>query len=271
MLQVDNVSFTYDRHRRAQSGRDSRPAYVLEGISFLIDRGTIIGLLGPNGSGKTTLLRIIDGMLKPQSGRVLINGENVATMPRRALARRMAVVPQETHAAFDFSALDIVLMGRYAHLGRLQLEGPDDLRIAREAMAATGTAALEARVFDTLSGGEKQRVIIAGALAQASDILLLDEPTASLDLGYQLDIAALLRSLNRERRTTMLLSTHDLNLAAAICTELVLVRAGRIVAAGPTSRVLTADTVRRLYDVDADVQPHVRAGHLTVVPIARLH
>jgi len=271
LLQVDNVSFTYDRHRRARSGRDSWQPYVLEGISFLIDRGTIIGLLGPNGSGKTTLLRIIDGMLKPQSGRVLIDGENVATMPRRALARRMAVVPQETHAAFDFSALDIVLMGRYAHLGRLQLEGPDDRRIAREAMAATGTAALEARVFDTLSGGEKQRVIIAGALAQASDILLLDEPTASLDLGYQLDIAALLRSLNRERRTTMLLSTHDLNLAAAICTELVLVRAGRVVAAGPTSRVLTADTVRRLYDVDADVQPHVRAGHLTVVPIARLH
>jgi len=202
---------------------------------------------------------------------VLIDGEAVATMPRRALARRVAVVPQETHAAFDFSALDIVLMGRYAHLGPLQLEGPDDLNIARDAMAATGTSALESRIFDTLSGGEKQRVVIASALAQASDILLLDEPTASLDLRYQLDIASLLRSLNRERRTTMLLSTHDLNLAAALCSEIVLLRDGRVVAAGPTSRVLTADAVRLLYDVEADVQPHARAGHLTVVPIARPH
>ena len=124
------------------------------------------------------------------------------------------MVPQETHSTFDFSVLDIVLMGRYPHLGPFELEGPDDLRIAREALAATGTTALERRAFDTLCGGEKQRVVIAGALAQASDILLLDEPTASLDLRYQLEIAALLTTLNRDRGTTMVLSTHDLNLAA---------------------------------------------------------
>jgi iron complex transport system ATP-binding protein len=269
LLLVDNVSFTYDTQRRPNAGAGAARAAVLADVSCSIKGGAIVGLLGPNGSGKTTLLRLIDGMLRPQSGQVSIDGENVATMTRRALARRVAVVPQETHTAFDFSALDIVLMGRYAHLRPLQLEGPDDLRIAREAMAATGTAALESRVFDTLSGGEKQRTVIASALAQASDILLLDEPTASLDLRYQLDIASLLRSLNRERGTTMLLSTHDLNLAAAVCSELVLLRAGRIVAAGPTSQVLTADAVRLLYDVEADVQPHARAGHLTVVPIAR--
>jgi iron complex transport system ATP-binding protein len=268
VLQLDNISFSYDAVRRSNASARGQRTRVLDDVSFSIRDGAIVGLLGPNGSGKTTLLRIIDGMLTPQSGRVSIDGLNVAAMPRRALARRIAVVPQDTHAAFDFSALDIVLMGRYAHLGRLQLEGADDLRIAREAMAATATAALESRVFDTLSGGEKQRVVIAGALAQASDILLLDEPTASLDLRYQLDIASLLRSLNRERGTTMLLSTHDLNLAAALCSDLVLLRDGRIVAAGATESVLTADAVRLLYDVEADVQPHARAGHLTVVPIA---
>jgi cobalamin transport system ATP-binding protein len=258
LVQVDNVSFAYEGTQ-----------HVLRDVAFEIRRGGMVGLLGPNGSGKSTLLRIIDGMLKPASGRVLIDGEDVSTLTRRELARRVAVIPQETHTAFDFSALDIVLMGRYAHLGPLQLEGADDLRIARQAMTATGTAQLESRSFDTLSGGEKQRVVIAGALAQTSDVLLLDEPTASLDLRYQLDIAALLVTLNRDRGTTMLLSTHDLNLAAAVCSELVLLRGGRALAAGPTHSVLTTSTVRQLYDVEAEVQPHARAGHLVVVPIGR--
>ena len=258
MVQVDNVSFAYEGTQ-----------HVLRDVAFEIRRGGMVGLLGPNGSGKSTLLRIIDGMLKPASGRVLIDGEDVSKLTRRALARRVAVIPQETHTAFDFSALDIVLMGRYAHLGPLQLEGADDLRIARQAMTATGTAQLESRSFDTLSGGEKQRVVIAGALAQTSDVLLLDEPTASLDLRYQLDIAALLLTLNRDRGTTMLLSTHDLNLAAAVCSELVLLRGGRALAAGPTHTVLTTSTVRQLYDVEAEVQLHARAGHLVVVPIGR--
>jgi iron complex transport system ATP-binding protein len=258
LVQVDNVSFAYEGTQ-----------HVLRDVAFEIRRGAMVGLLGPNGSGKSTLLRIIDGMLKPASGRVLIDGEDVSKLTRRALARRVAVIPQETHTAFDFSALDIVLMGRYAHLGPLQLEGADDLRIARQAMTATGTAQLESRSFDTLSGGEKQRVVIAGALAQTSDVLLLDEPTASLDLRYQLDIAALLLTLNRDRGTTMLLSTHDLNLAAAVCSELVLLRGGRALAAGPTHTVLTTSTVRQLYDVEAEVQLHARAGHLVVVPIGR--
>src|SRR5581483_10522962 len=154
------------------------------------------------------------------------------TLSRRDIARRIAVVPQETHAAFDFSVLEIVLMGRYPHLGTLQLEGERDVSIAREALAATGTAALEARRFATLSGGEKQRVVIAGALAQASDILLLDEPTASLDLGFQLEIGALLTRLNHERGVTMVLSTHDLNFAAAVCSQLVLISGGRIIGDG---------------------------------------
>jgi ABC-type cobalamin/Fe3+-siderophores transport system ATPase subunit len=142
--------------------------------------------------------------------------------------------------------------------------------IAREALTATGTAHLEARLFSTLSGGERQRVVIAGALAQTSDVLLLDEPTASLDLGYQFEIAALLKRLNAERRTTMVVSTHDLNFAASLCTRLVLLLNGRCVAQGATSDVLTAANIRAVFGMDADVQFHPRAGHLTVVPVARV-
>jgi iron complex transport system ATP-binding protein len=160
-------------------------------------------------------------------------------------------------------------MGRHPHLGVFEVEGPADLAAAREALAATGTAHLEGRDFGTLSGGEKQRVIIAAALAQSSDILLLDEPTASLDLGYQLEIAALLRGLNRDRGITMVISTHDLNLAADMCRDLVLIRQGRVIAAGPTADVLTAQHIQALYDVEADVQLHPAAGHLMVVPIRR--
>jgi iron complex transport system ATP-binding protein len=143
-------------------------------------------------------------------------------------------------------------MGRYPHLGPFELERAADQDIAREALMATGTAALEARAFATLSGGEKQRVIIASALAQASEMLLLDEPTASLDLGYQFEIAALLRRLNTERRTTMVVSTHDLNLAAALCEHIVLLKGGRVLANGPTKDTLTADNIRAVRR-DADV------------------
>ena len=225
MLGIDSVSFAYER-----GGRHRPPTLVLDDLSFEVARGSIVGLLGPNGSGKTTLLRILAGMLPPRTGRVTLDGEPVGRLTRRDLARRLAVVPQDTHPAFDFPVLDIVLMGRYPHLGAFALEGAADLEIARDALTATGTAELESRPFSTLSGGEKQRVVIASALAQASDVLLLDEPTASLDLGYQFEIAALLRRLNRERGVTMVVSTHDLNLAAALCGRVVLLKQGRMVA-----------------------------------------
>jgi iron complex transport system ATP-binding protein len=253
MLDAAGVWFGYERRHR--HGRSERAGYVLEDVSVSVPSGAIVGLLGPNGSGKTTLLKVLAGTLVPARGRVLLDGAAVGALSRRELARRIAVVPQETHSAFDFSAFEP--------------DGADDLAIAREALAATGTAALEARPFATLSGGEKQRVVIAGALAQASHVLLLDEPTASLDLGFQLEIAALLARLNRERRVTMMVSTHDLNLAATLCTELVLLKSGRVLAHGPTERVLNAANVRALYGVDADVTRHPRAGRLTVVPLGR--
>jgi iron complex transport system ATP-binding protein len=258
MLHAANLSFAYRRGAKA-----------LDDVSVTVPRGGIVGLIGPNGSGKTTLVKLLNGSLKPSDGSVSLDGVALSTLSRRDLARRIAVVPQETQVTFDFSALEIVIMGRYAHLGAFALEGPDDIAIARRALAATGTEALASRQFSTLSGGEKQRVVIAGALAQSSDILLLDEPTTALDVGFQFEIAALLMRLNRDHGTTMVVSTHDLNLAAMLCTELVLVKAGRVVAHGATESVLTSENIRRLYGVDADVTFHPRAGHLTVVPLAR--
>jgi iron complex transport system ATP-binding protein len=289
MLKIADVSFSYGdvftqrarssatAHLSLRSLRSSRETVgsrgmarpVLDRVSFDVERGTIVGLLGPNGSGKTTLLRVVAGVLRPQSGAVMFGGEPIDRLARRDLARRVASVPQETHATFDFTVIEMVLMGRYPHLGPFELEGAADQEIARAALAATGTAELESRAFATLSGGEKQRVVIAAALAQASDMLLLDEPTAALDLAYQFEIAALLRRLNAERGTTMIVSTHDLNLAAALCDRIVLLKQGRIVAQGATREALTAEHIRLLYDVDADVQFHPRAGHLTVVPIGR--
>ena len=260
MLTADRVSFSY----RANAPR------VVDEVSLSIAPGDLTGILGPNGSGKTTLLKMLAGTLTPSAGAIAFDGRPLRDWKRRDLARRIALVPQDTHAPFDFTVLDIVLMGRFPHLGTFALEGPADLAIARQALAATGTSAFEERPFATLSGGEKQRVVIAGALAQSPELLLLDEPTASLDLGHQLDVQQLLAGLNRDRGVTMVLSTHDLNLAAGLCRRLILLRGGRVIAQGPTEDVLTPETVRALYGVDADVRRHPAAGHLTVTALARV-
>jgi iron complex transport system ATP-binding protein len=263
MLSASSVSFGY-------VGRARDQAFMLRDVSVAIPRGSLTGLLGPNGCGKTTLLKLLSGVLPPQHGVVAFDGRSLGRIGRRELARHVAVVPQETHPAFDYTAIEMVLMGRHPHLGPFQLEGPRDLAVAYDAMRATGTADLAERPYMTLSGGEKQRVVIASALAQDPDVLLLDEPTASLDLGYQLEVASLLLRLNRERGVTMVLATHDLNLAAGLCDTLVLMRGGRVLAHGLTRDVLTASRIAELYDVDADVQYHQGAGHLTIVPMRKL-
>ncbi len=263
-LVADRVSYTYNRRTGVEA------VDALRDVSVGIGRGSLTGLIGPNGCGKTTLLKVLAGVLAPDSGSVSLDGRALTSMSRRHVARRVAVVPQETHPAFEYTVLEMALMGRHPHLGPFQLEGPSDFAIAYEALAATGTSHLADRSFMSLSGGEKQRVVIASALTQSPEVLLLDEPTASLDLGYQLEIGQLLQRLNRERSATMVMATHDLNLAASLCDTLVLMRNGRVLAAGSTSDVLTSATVRQLYDVEADVRVHELAGHLTVVPLGRL-
>ncbi len=277
MLRAEQVSFSYD----------TRP--VLDGVDVSVPTGGLLGVLGPNGSGKTTFLKLLAGLLTPASGHITLDDVDITAMDRRTLARRVAVVPQETALAFDYSVLEIVLMGRYPHLQTFELEGPADLAIARRTLAATGTAHLEQRTFRTLSGGEKQRVVMASALAQfesapspsdggdtphedahTSRVLLLDEPTSSLDLSFQLATASLIAELNRTYRTTAVVCTHDLNFAAGLCRDLVLLRDGRVVASGPTDEVLTPATIGAVYDVEADVHRHEVTRHLTVVPLARL-
>jgi iron complex transport system ATP-binding protein len=270
-LSADGVSFAYGHRDRAGG-----PTAVLNEVTARIPRGGLVGILGPNGSGKTTLLRLLAGLLRPSSGTVSLDAVDLRAISRATIARRMALVPQETQLAFEYSVLEMATMGRYPHLGAFEMEGPEDLAIAREALRATGTDHLAGRLFNTLSGGEKQRVVIAGALAQlqesgalSSDILLLDEPTASLDLAYQLEIRSILARLNRERGTTIVVSTHDLNFAASLCRELVLLHQGRVLAAGPTELMLEPALIERLYGVHVDITANPRTGQLTVIPVAR--
>lgn len=261
LLQAADLTFDY----RYRSGRrQAAPEFALRGVSLSVSHASIVGLLGPNGSGKTTLLKVLSGGLRPSTGTVQIDGQPLHALPRRLLARRVAVVAQETHTAFDYTALEMVLMGRYAWLGAFEVEGAGDREAALAALEATGTAHLASRLFPTLSGGEKQRVVIASALAQLDDrtaastpddssqraLLFLDEPTASLDLHYQLEVVSLIGRLHDLRSVTIVLSTHDLRLVRALCDSVVLLRDGAVLAAGPTAATLSAAVVGRLYSVD---------------------
>jgi iron complex transport system ATP-binding protein len=254
LLAAANLSFSY--------GRDGR-LHAIDGVSLSVESGSIVAVLGPNGSGKTTLIKLLSGALRASHGDVMLDRVSLGQLPRATVARRIAVVPQDTHLAFDYTALEIVLMGRYPRLGAFEIEGPDDIRCALDALESTGTRELAARPFTQLSGGERQRVIIASALAQLDErftnntsgieiqpILFMDEPTASLDLRYQLELATLLRRLNRERGITIVLSTHDLRLASSICTTVVMLANGRILATGTPEEVLTANLIGKLYGVD---------------------
>lgn len=247
-------------------------AEVLHGVSLHVARGGITGVLGPNGSGKTTLLRILSGTLAPTTGQVHFDGVPIASVPTRARARRLAVVPQEIHPVFDYTVLDLALMGRYAHLGPFGFETALDLLAVRRALAATGTADLECRHFDTLSGGEKQRVVIASALAQFDEdtraegrLLVLDEPTAALDLHYQIEVAQLLRRLADARGLTLLVTTHDLQFAWQVCDRVVLLQDGRVLADGPTEQTLTPESLHALYGVRVDRMTHPD-GSVSLVP-----
>lgn len=236
-------------------------------MTFSIDARELVGLLGPNGSGKTTLLKAISRALRPKVGAVYLNEEEVYRMKGREVAKNVAVVPQVGGVGFDLTALDVVLMGRHPHLGRFELEGERDLAVAREAMKMTKVWHLAERRVSELSGGERQRVMIARALAQEPKVLLLDEPTTHLDINCQLEIMDLLREVCVKRGIAALAVLHDLNLASCYCDRLMLMKEGRIVAAGSVEEVLTSKNVREVFGVDVLVKRHLATGAPYVVPL----
>ena len=231
-------------------------AAVLRGVSIDLARGELVGVIGPNGSGKTTLLRSMSRALAPISGRVELDGRDVYSIPSREFARRVAVVPQETLVAYDFTVMEIVLMGRSPRLGRFAVESTRDVALALDSLDLTATRHLKDRSINALSGGERQRVMIARALAQEPEVLLLDEPTSHLDISFQFEIMDLIRGLNRERSLTVLAVLHDLSLASQYCDRLVLMGDGSVQAAGSPEEVMTSENVRRVYGAEVWVRRH---------------
>lgn len=245
--------------------------YTTDGVSLLRDisldvaPGQWVGILGPNGAGKSTLLRILAGLLPASAGVVVLDGRPLTRWPARERAQHLAFMPQHSDLTFPLRVRDVVAMGRTPYLQHWQREGAEDLRITDHAMKRTETTHLADRTVTTLSGGELQRVALARALVQQPAYLLLDEPTASLDLRHQLDIVAVLRGLTHQG-VTILTALHDLNLAAACCSTVVLLKAGTVHAAGPPEAVFSAETIRAVYEIDVFLERHPVTGALSVIP-----
>ncbi|MEI7034989.1 ABC transporter ATP-binding protein [Streptomyces pratensis] len=235
--------------------------HLVDAVDLSAADGETVGLVGPNGSGKTTLLRCVYGALRPTHGRVLLDGDDLAALPVKARARRIATVPQDGHAGFELTVGQVVAMGRAPHKRFWEADSAADAALVADALDRVGIAALAPRTFASLSGGERQRALVARALVQQPSLVVLDEPTNHLDIRYQLEILALVRELG----TTNLLALHDLNLAAYYCDRLYVLQGGRVVADGAPADVLTAELLGDVYGVAAEVSTHPKTGAPTVV------
>jgi iron complex transport system ATP-binding protein len=256
VIRLEEVGFAYGAHR------------VLDGLSLEVPRGQFLGIIGPNGAGKSTVCRLMLGLLRPNSGRVLIDGREAQAWPRRQFARHVAAVTQEEALEFPFTALEVVLLGRIAHLGPLGFERDEDLAAARAAMRETGVAELADRPLYALSGGERKRVLLARALAQNPAALILDEPAAALDIHHQIAIFDLLSERHR-RGVTVVVVVHDLNLAAAYCEKILLVRAGAPAIAGTVEEVLTYRGVKEAFGVEVYVGVNEITGARFLIPMSQ--
>jgi iron complex transport system ATP-binding protein len=248
ILEVAGISCAYD-------GAD-----VLSDVSVRLSPGDFVVVAGPNGSGKSTLIRALSRVLRPRLGSALLDGGDLYAISARRSAQAIAVLPQETTVEFEFSCEEVVLMGRAPHLGRFETETARDLQVVQEAMERTGTWDLRKRAIAELSGGERQRVLLARAFAQEPKVLLLDEPTAHLDLSFQVQILRLVRSLRDEKKTAVLASLHDLNLAAAYADRLLLLSKGRVAAAGAPREVLVEPVLRPIFGPEVTVRTHPDTG-----------
>ncbi|MDI6784401.1 MAG: heme ABC transporter ATP-binding protein [bacterium] len=248
LIQIKNLSFKYEK------------ANILSEVTFSVNRGEILGIIGPNGSGKTTILRLLTGILHPESGKIIVADKELSFWNRKELATQVAVVPQDTFVPFNYTVREIILMGRTPHLRLLQFEGKQDFEIMDQSMAFTDTLDLSDRYFDALSGGERQRALIARALVQEPTILLLDEPTAHLDLNHQIEILDLVKRLNAEKQLTVIFVTHDLNLAAGYCDRLILLSQGKLFCSGSPKEVITEHNIMQVYGTKVIVSYHPITG-----------
>lgn len=255
-LALDNVSFSYSN------------GLVLQDVSLAVARGEMTALLGPNGSGKTTLIKIAAGVLRPRRGRVMLGQADLRRLGRKASARRIAVVPQQFHLPFAFTVAEVAMLGRTPFLKPFSEEKQQDREAVQSALEMAGAASLAGRYFNEISGGERQKVVLAMALAQQPEVLLLDEPTAHLDINHQVEILTLLQRLNREQSITIVAAMHDLNLASLYFRRLVLLKDGRIVAGGPPVDVLTPDLIKEVFDARVWVEPHPVSGAPYVIMLA---
>jgi iron complex transport system ATP-binding protein len=255
------VAFSYPK------GARGRPPFAIRDLSFSVAPGEVLGLIGPNAAGKTTVIRLLSRVLDPARGEILIGGRSARGLTRAAVAREVAVVPQDVPQGFPYTVEQLVLMGRFPHGPSRFFESRADQRIAREAMALTGIEALAAEPLGRLSGGERQRVVLARALAQEPRLLVLDEPTAHLDLRYQAECVALLRRLHRDEGLGILLVSHDLNLAAEISDRLLLMAGGSSVCVGAPEEVLQESVLEAVYGcrVVVDKHPATRRPAVSVV------
>lgn len=248
MIEVHSISFRYHQE------------WVLQDISFPIGKGEFVGVIGPNGSGKTTLLKVLYQFLSPQKGEILFEMAPLKKMTRGEIAKRIAVVAQESYPLFPFRVLEIVLMGRSPYLGHLMFEREKDMEIAQKAMEWTEILSFSDRPIDELSGGERKRVFIARALAQEPEVILLDEPTANLDIHHQIEFLNLILSLNRERGLTILMATHDMNIASEFCDRLILLQRGKIFKMGTPQEIVTRENIRTVYGCDVWVDQNPISG-----------
>jgi iron complex transport system ATP-binding protein len=241
---------------------------ALDGASLRVAPGEIVGLIGPNGSGKSTIIKILSGVLSGYHGSVLLDGRDLRELDRREVARTLAVVPQEAGFSLPFTVLEIVLLGRHPHTGRLAFEAASDVALARQALARCGALHLAERSIHELSSGERQRVVFARALAQEPRALLLDEPASFLDIRHQIEIYELVRSLAEHGTASILLVVHDLNLAAEYCDRVYLLQRGRIDTSGSTTDVFTYANLSRVFETDLYVDQNSITGKLMVVPLS---
>lgn len=247
-LNVNDLKFSYSKKE------------ILKGISFKADRGEVIGILGQNGCGKTTLLRCINASLTPKSGNVMLDGEDVKSLSKKEIARKMAFVTQTTNITFPFTVYETVMMGRYPRIGFTDGETDNDISIVYDAMKDTGTLQFADRCINELSGGERRRVLIARALTQEPEILLLDEPTLHLDINHQFDLMELINKLAKEKKLLILIVTHDIVLASRYCDKMILVENGKIHQMGKTADVASPGNFREIFEIDSEISQDDRFG-----------